>query len=182
MKTNIYIGVAILVIGFVIGLLCRPQHFREVTKNVTDTLFVIDTHTIEKPVPIKVTEKETLFVSIHDTLRIKDSVFVPIPIERKTYKGEDYFAEISGYKAVLERIEVYPKTTTIHKTDKEIIRHENKIRLGVEASYCTTLSLPIYFEYEKMLHRNVGLRAGFFYDLPTRMYGLRVGANVQVGW
>ena len=179
-----YIGVAILVIGFVVGLLCRPQHFREVTKKVTDTLFVIDTHTIEKPVPIKVTEKETLFVSIHDTLRIKDSVFVPIPIERKTYKGEDYFAEISGYKVVLERIEVYPKTMAISKTETttKLVRHTNHLRLGVEASYCSTISLPIYLEYEKMLHKNVGLRAGFFYDLPTRLYGLRVGANIQFGW
>ena len=176
-----YIGITI--IGIVIGLLCRVPHSHEAVVQ-RDTLTRVDTFIIEKPVPVKVTQKETLLVSVHDTTIVKDSVFVPIPIEKKTYKGEDYFAEISGYKAVLERIEVYPKTTTISKTETvtQLVRHSNHLRLGVEASYCSTLSLPIYLEYEKMLHKNVGLRAGFFYDLPTRLYGLRVGANVQVGW
>lgn len=178
---KVLVYIACLVLGVVIGLLCRVPYSREDVVQ-RDTLFVVDTHIIEKPVPIKVAQKETLLVSVHDTTIVKDSVFVPIPMERKTYKGEDYFAEISGYKAVLERIEVYPKTTTIYKTDKELVRHSNHLRLGVEASYCSTLSLPIYLEYEKMLHKNVGLRAGFFYDLPTRLYGLRVGANIQIGW
>lgn len=181
MKKDIIIGALLLILGVVIGLLFRVPHSREAVVQ-RDTLVVVDTHIIEKPVPVKVTKNDTAWFAIHDTTYVKDSVFVPIPIERKTYKGEDYFAEISGYKAVLERIEVYPKTTTIYKTDKELVRHGNHLRFGVEASYCSTLSLPIYLEYEKMLHKNVGLRAGFFYDLPTRLYGLRVGANIQIGW
>ena len=181
MKKNLIIIIAIFILGVVIGLLCRVPHSRNNVEQI-DTVYKIDTFIIEKPVPVKVTKKDTAWFAIHDTTIVKDSVFVPIPMERKTYKGEDYFAEISGYKAVLERIEVYPKTTTIYKTDKELVRHSNHLRLGVEASYCSTLSLPIYLEYEKMLHKNVGLRAGFFYDLPTRLYGLRVGANIQIGW
>ena len=183
MKKNLIIIIAIFILGVVIGLLCRVPYSREAVVQ-RDTLFVVDTHIIEKPVPVKVTQKDTAWFAIHDTTIVKDSVFVPIPIEKKTYKGEDYFAEISGYKAVLERIEVYPKTVVISKTETaaQQVRHSNHLRFGVEASYCSTLSLPIYLEYEKMLHKNVGLRAGFFYDLPTRLYGLRVGANIQFGW
>ena len=169
-------------LGFVVGWLCRPEHFREVTKKITDTLVVVDTHTIEKPVPVKVTQKETLLVAVHDTTFVNDTIFVPIPIERKTYKGEDYFAEISGYKANLELIEVYPKTTTIYRTEKETVTHCNMLRLGIEANYYSTPFIPIYLEYERKLHRNIGINAKFFYDLNTRLYGVGAGVNIQIGW
>ena len=180
-KVLIYLGV--LVLGVVIGLLCRVPHYREVVEQI-DTIVVVDTHIIEKPVPIKVTNKETLYVAVHDTTFVKDSVFVPIPIERKTYKGEDYFAEISGYKANLERIEVYPKTKVISKTETttQTVTHCNRLRLGIEANYYSTPFVPIYLEYERMLHKNVGISARFFYDLPTRLYGVGVGVNAQIGW
>ena len=184
MKKDIIIGVLLIVLGFVVGLLCRPEHFRDEVKMLTDTLVVVDTHTIEKPVPVKVTNKETLYVAVHDTTFVNDTVFVPIPIERKTYKGEDYFAEISGYKANLERIEVYPKTKVISKmeTTTQLVRHSNHLRLGIDANYYSTPFIPIYLEYEKMLHKNIGISARFFYDLPTRLYGVGVGVNAQIGW
>ena len=109
---------------------------------------------------------------------------MPIPIEKKSYKGEDYFAEISGYKANLERIEVYPKTTVISKTETatQTVTKRNGLTFGIDAEYCQTISIPIYLEYERMLHKNIGISARFFYDLPTRLYGVGVGVNAQIGW
>ena len=184
MKKNLTIGALLVIIGILIGVLCRPKHIRESTKKVTDTLVVIDTHIIEKPVPVRVTHKETLYVAVHDTTIVNDTVFVPIPIERKIYKGEDYFAEISGYKANLDRIEVYPKTKVISKTETttQTVTNRNTLRFGIDARYYSTLSIPIYLEYERMLQRFVGINAGLFYDIPTGLYGVTVGANVQIGW
>lgn len=185
MKKDIIIGVLLIVLGFVFGLICRPEHVRVVEiEGHADTIVMRDTHTIEKPVPVKVTHKETLYVAVHDTTIVNDTVFVPIPIERKTYKGEDYFAEISGYKASLDRIEVYPKTTTISKTETvtQTVTNRNTLKLGIEARYSSTLSIPIYLEYEIMLQRFIGVNAGLFYDIPTGLYGVGVGANVQIGW
>ena len=184
MKKDIIIGVLLIVLGFVVGLLCRPDHIREVAKKVTDTLVVVDTHIIEKPVLVERTVKEYRTVAVHDTTVINDTVYVVLPIERKTYKGEDYFAEISGYKANLERIEVYPKTKVISKTETttQTVTHCNRLRLGIEANYYSTPFVPIYLEYERMLHKNVGISARFFYDLPTRLYGVGVGVNAQIGW
>ena len=181
---DIIIGVLLIVLGFVVGLLCRPDHIREVTKKVTDTLVVVDTHIIEKPILIERTVKDSLLVAVHDTIVIRDSVFVPIPIETKTYKGEDYFAEISGYKANLDRIEVYPKTKVISKmeTTTQKVAKRNGLTIGIDAEYCQTVSIPIYLEYERMLHRNIGVSARFFYDVPTRLYGVGVGVNAQIGW
>lgn len=184
MKKDIIIAVLILVLGFVLGLICRPEHFRGVTKMLTDTLVVVDTHIIEKPVVVERTIKDSLLVAVHDTIRIKDTLYMPILIETKTYKGEDYFAEISGYKANLERIEVYPKNVVISKTETTIqtVTNRNRLTIGIEPSYCTTLSIPIYLEYERMLHRYIGFNAKLFYDFPARQYGLGVGVNAQIGW
>ena len=184
MRKDIIIGALLLSLGFVVGLLCRPEHFRDEVKMLTDTLVVLDTHIIEKPILIERTIKDSLLVAVHDTIVIRDSVFVPIPIERKTYKGEDYFAEISGYMANLERIEVYPKTKVISKTETTtpLVRHTNRLRLGIEANYYSTPFIPIYLEYERMLHRNIGINAKIFYDIPTRLYGVSVGINAQIGW
>ena len=92
-------------------------NFRGSTKVVTDTLVVRDTQVFEKPVFVDRTSKETLLVAVHDTLRIKDTLYIPLPRETKTYKADEYYAEVSGYKPSLDRIEVYPKTTTISKTE-----------------------------------------------------------------
>ena len=184
MRKDIIIGALLLSLGFVMGLLCRPEHFRDEVKMLADTLVVVDTHIIEKPILIERTIKDSLLVAIHDTIVVNDTVFVPIPLERKTYKGEDYFAEISGYKANLERIEVYPKTKVISKmeTTTQTVTRCNRLRLGFEANYYSTPFIPIYLEYERMLHRNIGVNAKFFYDFPTRLYGVGVGINAQIGW
>ena len=176
--------IVILIAGIVIGALCRPEHFREVTKKVTDTLVVRDTHIIEKPVMVERTSKETLLVAVHDTTRIKDTVYVPLVIEKRVYKGEEYYAEVSGYQPSLDKIVVYPKTQVISKmeTTTQTVTNRHTLKLGIEASYCSVLSIPIYLEYERMLQENIGINGKVMYDLPTRFWGVGIGVNVQFGW
>ena len=181
MKKNLIILASVLILGMVVGVwLCSKLHpsHRQVSHQ-RDTI-IRDTLTIEKPVPVKVTEKETLLVAVHDTTFINDTIFVPIPIDKKIYKAEDYLVEISGYKANLDKIEVYPKTTYLKSV--ETVTNRNLLKFGIEPSYCNTLSIPIYLEYERMLHRNIGINAKFFYDLNTRLYGVGAGVNIQIGW
>ena len=110
---------ALLALGcYLTGDFRAREHFRDATKMLqVDTVIRYDTIIVEKPVLVEQTYYDSLYIAVRDTIRIKDSIFVALPIERKIYKGEDYLAEISGYKANLERIEVYPKTTTISKTE-----------------------------------------------------------------
>ena len=173
----------ILVVGIVIGWQCRPNHFRDEVKMIErDTTFIVDTHIIEKPVMVDRVSKETIMVAVHDTTIVNDTIYVPLVIEKKIYKGEEYYAEVSGYQPSLDIIKVYPKTETISKTETVLISHRNHLRLGIEADYCSTLSIPIYLEYERMLHKNFGINAGLFYDLQMRQYAVKVGLNLQVGW
>ena len=174
----------ILLVGFVIGILCRPNHIREVVSTQIDTLVVRDTLIEEKPIMVEKAVKDSVLVAVHDTTRIKDSVFVAIPIEKKTYKGEDYLAEISGYKASLERIEVYPKNVVISKTETttQSVTKCNTLSLGFEIQYNGTTSIPIYLEYSHLLHKNASFYARAYYDVPTMIYGFGLGAKVSIGW
>jgi S-adenosylmethionine:tRNA-ribosyltransferase-isomerase (queuine synthetase) len=177
---NIIIAAALIAGVWLIGFSCGKRHFREVTKLATDTLIVVDTHVIEKPVLVERTSKETLLVAVHDTTIINDTIHVPIPIEKKIYKGEDYLAEISGYKASLDRIEVYPKTTTITKIQTKINR--NSLALGAELQYYGTTYIPIYLEYSHLLHKNIQMSAKLLYDFPSKQIGVGMGMQFQIGW
>lgn len=182
MKKNIIIALSILVIGFIIGLLCRPKQYTEATTNERDTTYVTDTHTIEKPVPVTKIIRDTILVPVTDTLRLRDSVFIALPKETKTYKGEEYYAEVSGYRPSLDVIQVYPKTEVISETRREIVRHKNYLSVGTEVGYVSSIHNYIYFEYDRMLHKNISLYGKFCYDLPTGYKGVVVGVKAQIGW
>ena len=182
MKKEIIYGILLFIIGGVIGWLCRPNHIQEVVKTQIDSVVVVDTHIIEKPVLVERTVKEYRTVAVHDTTIMKDSIYVVLPIEKKIYQGEDYLAEISGYKAILERIEVYPKTITITTKETQTVTNRNALALGIEANYFGNAYIPIYLEYSHLLHKNVEMFGKVFYDIPTQQMGVGMGLNLQLAW
>jgi hypothetical protein len=102
--------------------------------------------------------------------------------ESKTYSGDDYTARVSGYEPSLDFIEVYPKTTIIKENVVRSIEKRNSLSLGVEVGYVNIPYIPIYLEYSRMLHKNVGVCAKVIYDIPSRSFGIGAGARVQIGW
>lgn len=86
----------------------------------TDTLTVIkyDTLEIEKPVPYKVTERDTIYI---DTL--VGSTFIH---EVKEYIHPTFYAKVSGINANLDDIKVYPKTEYKYITTTNTIYAEPK--------------------------------------------------------
>ena len=172
--------IVIGLVGVVIGLLCRPNRIERIVDVQNDTIVRIDTHIIEKPVPVERVILEYRTTTIHDTTIVNDTIYAVLPIEKKTYKGEDYLAEISGYNAILERIEVYPKTTTIVKT--QTATRCNQLAIGAEIQYNGTPYIPIYLEYSHLLHKNFKMFAKVSYDIPTQLVGAGMGVQVQLGW
>lgn len=174
--------IIVLAVGVVLGLNFRPDHIREVTKMVTkvDTLVIRDTHVIEKPVLVERKVTDTMLVAVNDTTIVNDTVFVALPRESRIYKGEEYLAEISGYKPSLDRIEVYPKTVVISKTETTTKR--NSLALGMEVAYSTIPYIPIYLEYGRMLHPNVEFYGKIFYDMPRFNPGVGIGIRTKIGW
>lgn len=120
MKTikNIIVAALLLAGAWLIGYIIGRNHLPDaVIMGQTDTLEVRDTITIEKPVPVDTSKKEVVYVPVHDTTRVHDTLYVGIYKESKTYRGEDYMAVVSGYQPSLDMIEVYPKTVVISKTE-----------------------------------------------------------------
>lgn len=196
MKKNIIIGALLLMIGFVIGLLCRPEHFRDEVKMIqTDTVvryekikytpLELKGKTIQLDVP-KISALSMVYLPYDSTMVVyRDSVrYVSLPRQYYYTRTEDAEIWHSGIDSTIDSLNVVAKNVVISKTETttQTIRHDNRLRLGIESRYCSTLSTPIYLEYERMLHRNIGINAGMFYDLQLRQYGVSVGLNVQIGW
>lgn len=98
-------------------------------KTDTITITKIDTVTVLKPV----VQYRYITQVITDTLYNTDSVLVPvrIPIESKTYQDSTYRAVVSGYRASLDTIQVYPIHT--YTTITNIITKQKRFNIGVQA-------------------------------------------------
>ena len=79
-------------------------------------------------------------------------------------------------------IQVYPKTEYITEKTREIVRQKNYLSVGTEVEYIDALHNYIYAEYDRMLHKNLGLYARFIYEIPTCNKGVVVGVKAQIGW
>ncbi|MDD2595125.1 MAG: hypothetical protein PHD11_04835 [Bacteroidales bacterium] len=75
-----------------------------------DTLYIRDTICIEKPIPKLIRVIDTLLVEVTDTVRIKDTVYLNIPIEQKYYRSKDYEAWVSGYRPALDSLNLFTNT------------------------------------------------------------------------
>ena len=82
-----------------------------------DTLVVTDTIRVEKPVPqvVYIDREKPVYLPVHDTalVVIRDTTYIAVEREIKTYSGEDYKLEISGVYPSLDWIEVYARTEYI---------------------------------------------------------------------
>lgn len=74
-----------------------------------DTVTLVDTIFIEKPV------YKTKYITKVDTVYVNDTIPIALPVETKIYEDSTYTAQISGIRADLDWIKVYPKQTTIYE-------------------------------------------------------------------
>lgn len=94
-----------------------------------DTIWRYDTEYVDKPVPYYVKPSGVemypigtlaeLQSQIDSLLAVEpDTTFIeiPVPMETKTYKDSTYSAQVTGFKATLDWIEVYQKTAYITNT------------------------------------------------------------------
>ena len=87
---------------------------------VADTVRIRDTVRDSIPMPVyetlirEVPEVFPIYVTIGgDTIR--EPVYIPVPITQKEYSTDNYRAWVSGYKASLDSVWVYPETKIIRE-------------------------------------------------------------------
>lgn len=133
MKKNIIIGAPLLILGFVIGILCRPNHFRDTTDMVKDTLVIYDTARYSKlelasksyrlNVP-KIESPSVVYIPADSTTIIyRDSIrYVTLTREYFYTKTEDAEIWHSGVQSTIDSLNVFRKSATIK--EKETVIHE----------------------------------------------------------
>ena len=139
-------------IGFMSSRSCRqdtPQP-REVVR--VDTLTVYDTIVRERPVSV---EK---YIFRTDTVRLvtveRDTVAAEIPIERKVYAEDSlYRAVVTGYRASLDSLVVWPRTTTI-TIDRTVREQAPRWSFGV------TTGPSVLVSPSGRLHAGAGIAVG----------------------
>lgn len=133
MNKNLVIAVLSLLLALSITFQYLYHSNRNSVENSlkTDTVTItkIDAVTVIKPV----VQYRYITKVITDTLYNTDSVLVPvrIPIESKTYQDSTYRAVVSGYRASLDTIQVYPIHT--YTTITNIITKQKRFNIGVQA-------------------------------------------------
>ena len=192
MKRDIIYGALLLILGFVIGILCRPKHFRgEVEMVQADTIVRLDT--------IKYSKLELIGKNYKlDLPKIKSPSLVYIPADSTTiiyrdsvryvtYPREYFHTSVdnveiwhSGIDSTIDSLNVFNKTQTITRASTK--SRKNSIGIGIETSYIGGLSTPVYIEYERKIKPWVSVYGQIARDLPTEQWGIGIGLKMQLDW
>ena len=190
-KIFAYIGV--MIVGVVIGCLLPDYHFRNEVKMLQrDTIVRFDTirysrlelvtnsNTLKIP-KIDVPKLAFLDVEKVDTIYKDNVMYLTYPRESYYTKAKDVEIWYSGIDSTIDSLNVVQKTQNIKET-QQVKVDRNSISLGIEASYLTAPSLPIYLEYGRMFHKNVEMYGQIAYDLQSRQWGVGIGVELKFGW
>lgn len=137
------VGVALIAIGIVTFVIGRERGYGEGYSaamnepHKADTVEVIKTIEIEKPVPVvQWKDREKLVyvpVPVHDTTEVHDTI--ALPREYRQYGDDRYEAVVSGIDPVLERIKINQKTEYITNTVVEKKRWSFSVTAGFGGVY-----------------------------------------------
>ena len=125
---------AAVVASFLFGV--RDGRRRAATDDVQhDTIVLRDTIRIPAPRPISVVTQGTILLALQDaliatpdTLHSRDTIYVQLPREVKTYGDSSYRAVVSGFHPSLDEIEIYQRTKVV--TDTRVIRSSPWVTIG----------------------------------------------------
>ena len=127
MKNTLYI-VGLVVVFFLGHYLATPEVV-EVERVEYDTIVKreVVADTIER---VKVVYRNLPSVEIvrNDTIVVRDTVRVAVPISRYTFADSLYKCEVEGYDVSLKRMEVYPRT--VYRTN--IVQKPSRWGIGVQ--------------------------------------------------
>lgn len=191
MKTHILL-LAILLVGMVIGWLCRTTYSHRETTVQRDTVFRYDTihysrielasKTYKIDVP-KIGGLSMVLFPINkvDTVYKNKKVYIAMEREYRCTELEGIEIFHSGIDSTIDSLNVVSKTIEI--VESYIPRRiRNRVTVGMEAGYLNTFLTPIYLEYERMLHKNVGIYARGSFDMLTQSKGISLGVRANLEW
>lgn len=123
---------ALCLVFFLLGRGCDTDPADTDVK--THTEIIHDTIFYPRPVPVLTSVIDTLYVPLTDTVTLRDTAYVLLPVEQRYYRTDDYEAWVSGFRPSLDSCRVFRETRLI---TTEITKKERKKRfgLGVQVGY-----------------------------------------------
>lgn len=106
-------------------------------KVITDTLVIHDTFVYRKPVYHTKRVIDTVLFAVTDTVQVRDSVFIPLPIEQRVYEDSTYRAVVSGWRPSLDTISVFRSTIVVDRVQEVKLRPRWSI--GLQAGVGLTI-------------------------------------------
>lgn len=188
MKKNIIVGAVLFLVGLLAGWLPKGRLHKD-TFVQRDTIVVHDTIEYTKEIlaeKTKVVYKdkvEYVYVDVEktDTLYIEEKVYVQMPRQYYFTETDDVRIWHSGIDSTIDSLNLVRKTHNITETIRTKDKR-NYLSVGAEAVYIGTPYIPIYVEYERMLHRNFSIYARAMHDFISQENGVSVGVKAQIGW
>lgn len=137
-----YAILAALVSAGVVRYCSAPRtEVRETVRRDTLTVVRVDKVVVEKPVPVRVAEKEPVYIQVPvpgDTVFLPgDTLTMPVPIRQYSFRDSLYSLDVSGFNVSLDRLEVYPRTIykTIANTVERTVTDKKRWGIGLQAGY-----------------------------------------------
>lgn len=98
-----------------------------------DTLIRRDTVAVYKPKVVEVVKVDTMRVSVRDTLRLRDTLYLELPREQVRW-SEEGVADVwaSGYRPAVDSVKVYRETRVV-EVEKRL--PERRWGVGIQAGY-----------------------------------------------
>lgn len=163
--------------GFLAGRCSGHDHFPSGKEGfvTTDTLTLRDTIREAFPMVVDVTiSEDDIEIPVSDIV-IRDDSLVVLPIEVKTYEGDNYRAQVSGYRPQLDWIEVFPETRYITSTVWD--NRRNQLAVVGEMMYSDRFTTAVLLSYQRSWKYAV-LEAGAGYDAINNNAVVKVGVRI----
>lgn len=182
-----------LIMGVFAGMCISPfNHSRQKGEVQRDTVVVYDTARYSRleleikrhrlDVPDITSPKVVMVPEDSTTIIYRDSVrYVTMPRQFFYTKTQDAEIWHSGIDSTIDSLNVFRKNTTI--TERiSAKRKKHGLGVGVEATYYNTLYVPVYAEYQSFVTSWLSIYGRVGYNIPTKEYGLSLGARMQLQW
>lgn len=184
--------IIILVLGIVIGALCRGYYARDEVTTQRDTVTVYKTiqysrlelqdNTIRLQVP-DIHVRPMVFIPADSvTIIYRDSVrYITLPRQNYYTKTKEVQIWHSGIDSTIDSLSLLFPMTSIVQTEKvERKPKKHAIGIGIEANYSTTFNMPVQLEYTYNVKPWLSVYGYAEYELFRKQFGVGAGTKVTI--
>lgn len=142
---------------------------------------VRDTFTLSSPSFVSVSVIGAISVPVNDAVHADSGLIAHLPRELKVYETPRFRAEVSGFMASLDNIEIYGESMNVTRTIRERAR-KNVLTIGAEPMWAGGFRLPVMADYSRAVLPWLDIGAGIGYDPVSRLPVMRASARVRLSW